>query len=457
MEENKDLEVVTEEVKEEATEEVKEVEEVTEETTEEVKEEETTEEVVEEATEETTEEVKEEVAEEPSVEETEEISEEPKKKSKKKLDTVNIIVIVVCAVIVLACIAFLGIKLNWFSFLQTGKITLPDYSTIEVINQQVETSDELVDQYIDQLLSITSTQEQVKEGYVVDGDIVNIDYVGKLAETGVAFEGGTASGYDLTIGSGSFIPGFEDQLKGAAIGTKKTINVTFPAEYQNTELAGKAATFDVTINYKTITVTPELTDEWVKENGSHFIEGEFKSVADFKAAMKEYVYKIQLHAAMFEDIHSKQTIEAYNENDKKELKEYLMKKLAEEAAYYNYEVDDLAKMFGAESADAYATSQAESYLDVMMPVDKIFKQEHLKVTDEQVDKYLQRYMYQQGIADKYTLDQVKELQGKTWLKLYTTLEVKYDILMNALEKNVKFIDAADPEASTEVPTEATTN
>lgn len=479
MEDNKDLEVVTdekveevvettEEVKEEVVEATEEVKEETVEATDEAKEEvvETTEEVVEaepvveeptaesaeDATEETTEETTEEI--EDGDETSSDDEEKPVKKAKKKLDKTNVIVIVICAVVVVACLAFLGFKLGWFNFLNTGKITLPDYNSIEVAKQQVETSDELVDEYINELLSMAATTKQVKEGVVEDGDTVNIDYVGKIAETGVAFDGGTASGYDLVIGSGSFIDGFEDQLIGKAIGSKTTVNVTFPEEYPNNpDLAGVPAIFEVTLNYKSVTVNPELTDEWVKENGSHYIPGEFKTVDEFKKGMKDYVYKIQLHTAIFEDIYSKQVIESYNEKDKKELKEYLMTKFAEQAEYYQYDIEELAQMYGAESADAYVEAEAKNYLDMMMPINKIFKDLHLKVTDEIVDEYLQRYIYQQGLAGQYTVEQVKEQQGEYWVKLYTELEVKYDIAMSALEDKVKFIDAAD----LETPTEAATN
>ncbi len=380
-------------------------------------------------------------AEETSEDETSE--EKPEKKAKKKLDSTNIIVIVVCAVVVIACVVFFGFRLGWFNFLKTGEITLPDYNNIEVAKQAVETSDELVNSYIDELLELQSTTQQVKEGVVEDGDTVNIDYAGKLAETGVAFDGGTGQGYDLVIGSGTFIDTFEEQLIGQAIGSSVVVNVTFPENYDTAELAGKPAVFDVTINYKSVKVKPELTDEWVKENGSKFLEGKFSTADEFKAAMKDFVYKIQLHSAMFEDIQSKQEIKSYNEKSKKELLEFLSSKIAEEAAYYGYDEDSLAKMYGAESAQAYAEAQAEQYLALMMPIEEIFKKEHLKVTDEQVNAYLQRYIYQQGIGDTYTVDQVKEAQGEYWVKLYTTLEVKYDIAMTALEKYVKFVDAAD--------------
>ena len=108
----------------------------------------------------------------------------------------------------------------------------------------------------------TSLQEITDRDTVESGDVANIDYVGK--KDGVAFDGGTAEGYDLTIGSGSFIAGFEDGLIGKKVGETVTLNLTFPEDYGNEELAGQDVTFDVTINRISENVTPELTDEYAK-------------------------------------------------------------------------------------------------------------------------------------------------------------------------------------------------
>ena len=443
MEENKNLEEVTNETTEEVAEEA--VEEATEEVTEEA-----TEEVAEETVEETTEEVAEETAEETTEEVTEEVKPEestPVKKSNNKLNTTSIIVIIVCAVIVLACIAFLGFKLGWFSSMTKGSVKLGDYSKIEVFSEQVVVSDEMIDQYVQTLLENTATTEQVKEGTVLDGDTVNIDYEGKIEATGLAFDGGAAKGTNLVIGSGMFIEGFESGLVGKPLGSTQTLHLTFPTDYDNADLAGVPVIFEVTLNYKTVTNVPEFNDKWVKENGNKFFEGKFKNTEDFKKAIKDYIYKAQLHAAMFEDIQSKAEIGEFDEKYKAELKDYFLKNLEQQAAYYGYTADILATMYGFETADAYVTEESEYYLKMIMVIDQIFKQEHLNVTDKQVDEYLARYIAQEGIGGQYTLDQIKELQGGTWLKLYKELEVKYDMAMTHLEKNVVFLEAGEEETT----------
>ena len=108
------------------------------------------------------------------------------------------------------------------------------------------------------------------------GDIVNIDYVGK--KDGVAFDGGTGTGYDLGLGSGTFIPGFEDGLVGTKKGDVVDLNLTFPEEYHSEELAGQDVVFTVTVNEVKEKKIPELTDDWVKE----YTGGEITTVDDFR-------------------------------------------------------------------------------------------------------------------------------------------------------------------------------
>lgn len=114
-----------------------------------------------------------------------------------------------------------------------------------------------------------------KDGVVADKDVVNINYVGK--KDGVAFEGGTANGYDLTIGSDTFIDGFEDGLIGVEVGKTVDLNLTFPSNYNNEELKGKAVVFTVTVNY----ITSQLTE--LNEDALKYLE--HKTVADAEKAV----------------------------------------------------------------------------------------------------------------------------------------------------------------------------
>ena len=152
-------------------------------------------------------------------------------------------------------------------------MTLPkDYNAISLSGSDLTPTDDELQFQLDSLLNQYATSQPVTGRAAQNGDTVNIDYTGTV--DGVAFTGGTASGYDLVLGSGSFIDGFEDQIVGHNIGDTFDVNVTFPdgygdstdAEGNTITLSGKAAVFSVTLNSISQSVTPELTDEWVDSN-----------------------------------------------------------------------------------------------------------------------------------------------------------------------------------------------
>lgn len=146
-------------------------------------------------------------------------------------------------------------------------VTLPeDYADITIDAALGEVTDEDVSEYINSnILSSFATTEQITDRAAAMGDTVNIDYVGTI--DGVEFSGGSAKGYELELGSGTFIDNFEDQIANHTPGETFEVNVTFPEDYGSTDLAGKAAVFTTTLNYIVgDTITPELTDAWVQEN-----------------------------------------------------------------------------------------------------------------------------------------------------------------------------------------------
>lgn len=161
----------------------------------------------------------------------------------------------------------------WQGVTAADAVTLPeDFAAIPMSAADVVPTDEDVQTYLDQLLTSTATVQQVTDRPTADGDTVNIDYLGKV--NGTAFTSGKANGYDLVLGSGSFIDGFEEQLVGHMPGETFDITVTFPDGYGESSdsagnvivLSGAEAVFTVTINYIGETVVPQLTDEWVQAN-----------------------------------------------------------------------------------------------------------------------------------------------------------------------------------------------
>jgi len=144
-------------------------------------------------------------------------------------------------------------------------VTLPDTESFTLSDDATTVSDSDIDNYIsNNILSNYKTTNEITNRAAENGDTVNIDFAGSI--DGVAFDGGTGSDYDLTLGSGTFIDGFEDQIVGHMPGETFGVNVTFPDDYQATNLAGKDAVFATTLNYINEDVTPDLTDDWVSSN-----------------------------------------------------------------------------------------------------------------------------------------------------------------------------------------------
>lgn len=144
-------------------------------------------------------------------------------------------------------------------------VTLPETDGFTLSDTATTVSDSDIDEYISSnILSNYKTTNEITNRAAENGDTVNIDFAGSI--DGVAFDGGTGSDYDLTLGSGTFIDGFEDQIVGHMPGETFDVNVTFPDDYQATNLAGKDAVFATTLNYINEDVTPDLTDDWVSSN-----------------------------------------------------------------------------------------------------------------------------------------------------------------------------------------------
>lgn len=142
-------------------------------------------------------------------------------------------------------------------------VTLGEYKGVAVEKNVEKVTDEAVDARIQNDVERASTTQDVTDRAVENGDIVNLDYAGSV--DGVAFEGGTAQGQSLTIGSGMFIPGFEEQMVGMNIGEERDLSVKFPEQYHADNLAGKDAVFHVKVNGIQTKVRPELDDDFAAD------------------------------------------------------------------------------------------------------------------------------------------------------------------------------------------------
>ena len=158
-------------------------------------------------------------------------------------------------------------------------VGLGKYKGVEVEKTDVTVSDEEVDAELAAEQEKNASYNEITDRPVADGDKINLNFEGFV--DGVAFEGGKGEDYPLTIGSGSFIPGFEEQLVGAEIGKEIEVNVTFPENYQSAELAGKPAVFKCTVLKITEKVLPELNDEFADD------VSEFSTLEEYKADIRK--------------------------------------------------------------------------------------------------------------------------------------------------------------------------
>ncbi len=169
------------------------------------------------------------------------------------------------------------------------EVELGDYKGLSIEKQDREVTDEEFNQAIEDAVS-RQAELTVKEGEIVEGDVVNINFDGYV--DGEAFEGGQAEGYDLEIGSGSFIPGFEEQLIGLKANDSKDVVVTFPEEYHAEELAGKEATFKCEVNEVKSKEIPELDDELAQE-----LDESVSTVDEYKEKLRKDLEEAKVNQA----------------------------------------------------------------------------------------------------------------------------------------------------------------
>lgn len=158
------------------------------------------------------------------------------------------------------------------------EVAISDYAGIKIVAKPTEVTDELIDAEIEKIRDRNSRLVTVEDRPAQDGDITVIDFEGFV--DGVAFDGGKAENFNLTLGSGQFIPGFEEQIVGKSTGDEFTIDVTFPEEYQAEELAGKASQFKIKLHEIKAKELPEVDDEFVKD------VSEKETLAEYKEELK---------------------------------------------------------------------------------------------------------------------------------------------------------------------------
>ena len=236
---------------------------------------------------------------------------------------------------------------HWEGVRALDYVTLPeDYAAIPLKQADIEPSEEEIQTQWDNLLESNRIQQPVTGRAAEDGDIANIDYSGTV--DGVVFTGGTAEGYDLTLGSGTFISGFEEQIVGHNVGDSFDVTVTFPDGYGDSTdadgnvvtLSGKEAVFHVTLNSLAVSVLPEATDAWVEENFG--ASNDLHTVADVDQYFHDSLYSSNLTNAVVDYLTENSTVSSIPEV-------VLNYQVCSQLSYYN----SYAAMFGYETLDEF--------------------------------------------------------------------------------------------------------
>ncbi|MCI8292161.1 MAG: trigger factor [Hespellia sp.] len=289
------------------------------------------------------------------------------------------------------------------------EVTLGEYKGLKVDKISTEVTAEEIDQEIDKERDRNARMVEVTDRAVQDKDQVTMDFEGFV--DGEAFEGGKGENYPLTIGSGAFIPGFEEQLIGAELEKEVEVNVTFPEEYQAKELAGKDAVFKCTVHAIKMKELPELDDEFASD------VSDFETLEEYRADVEKKVQERKIKEA--KTTQEDQAVEKAIENAEMDIPEAMIDQQVKQLA------DDFAMrmrqqglsmeqyfQFTGMTADRMAEDlrpQAEKRIKTRLVLEAVAKAENIQVSDEKFEEEIAK------MAEQYQMevDKLKEYMGET--------------------------------------------
>ena len=323
-------------------------------------------------------------------------------------------------------------------------VTLGEYTGVEVSVDAPVVTDEYLDSYIDYVLQSNMVKTEVTDRPVEEGDIVNIDYEGKI--DGVAFDGGTAQGYDLTIGSGAFIDGFEDGLIGAQSGETLDVNVTFPEDYPGEEVAGKDAVFTVTVNSISVESLPELTDEFVQglDVGVNTVEEYRQYAYDLLMEEEQNTHDSNAEVAILEAVMANSELQDPPEDMTNRYYSRMIDNMTYYASMYGYDLETFLSIQGT-SEDAIRESSVQAGQEIIT-MQAIAEAEGLSVTDEELDAEIE------SNAGSLGYDDVEEYRASLDVEGYREYMMSEKVLDFLLENAV----VTDVEPETEAAEAETT-
>ena len=287
------------------------------------------------------------------------------------------------------------------------EVTLGEYKGVEVPKSETEVTDEDIDAEIKKEQEKNSRTVTVEDRGAENGDITTIDFEGFV--DGVAFEGGKGTDYPLTLGSGSFIPGFEDQLVGAKAGDHVEVNVTFPEEYQAAELAGKAAVFQCDVKKVETKELPELDDDFAQD------VSEFDTLAEYREDVKKNLTEKKEKEARAAKENA--AVDKAIENAEMEIPDamlntqvrQMMNDFASRMQSQGLTMEQYFQFTGmiAEKMQEEMKPQALKRIQTRLVLEKIAETENIEVSEDEVNEEISK------MAEMYKMeaDKLKELLG----------------------------------------------
>lgn len=285
------------------------------------------------------------------------------------------------------------------------EISVENYKGVEVEKIENVVTDEKVDEELARVQDQNGRVVTLEEGQVQDKDVANINYAGFLGEE--QFEGGTAEGHDLTIGSGQFIPGFEEQLIGATVGEETEINVTFPEEYQAEHLAGKEVVFKVKVNSIGRKELPELDDEFAKDVSEFDTLDEYK--ADLKRIMVEQAEnadKAALRDRVIEAVSNLVEVEIPDGMVNTEV-DHMLRDFDMQLQYQGLGLSQYFELTNSTEATLrqQMAEDAKVRVKTNLVLDQIKAQESIEATEEDLNAEFEKY----AEAQKTDVDSIKKM------------------------------------------------
>ena len=287
------------------------------------------------------------------------------------------------------------------------EVTLGEYKGLEVEVTPADVTEEEIAAELKREQENNSRTIDVDDRAVADGDMVTLDFEGFV--DGVAFEGGKGTDYPLTIGSNSFIPGFEEQLVGAEIGVEKEVNVTFPENYHANDLAGKAAVFKCTVKAIKVKELPELDDEFAKDVSEFDTLDAY--IADIEKKLKER------KEAVAKREREDKAVDAVIENAQMDIPEamiqgqiqQLMQDFVRRMQAQGLSIDQYYQFTGLDNAkiQEQMRPQALKRIQSRLVLEKIAETENIQISDEKFEEELK------AMADMYKMEveKLKEVMG----------------------------------------------